>query len=150
MRGLYVEPSPSDYNVLFSTSRGGSLDQIRYYTPSTARGGSLFGILGRVIRKSIPFIKSIFLPEVSGFVSNVSNDVNSGVNIRDSLKKRGAQSGRNVVKRILKRATGGRKHIKKSRKKKPTKKRKSLKKNCRKPGRNKVSFRTKQDIFNSV
>ena len=46
-------------------TRGGGLNNVRIYQKC---GGSLFGILGGLFKRVIPFLRSILLPEVGNFV----------------------------------------------------------------------------------
>jgi len=147
MRGLYVAPTQTQFDSLFS-NRGGGLDDIRTYDPHQ-RGGSLFGIIGKLVRGAIPFLKNIFLPEIPDLVTGVTEDMNSGVRFKDSLKKRGIKTAINVGNRMVRKARGGRK-------KKPKKQcHKQIKKTAKtkKAKKKKVKFiakRTKADVFDGI
>lgn len=143
MRGVYLEPQPHDYDVLFSQRGGGvggSLAHINTYRPQIQRGGSIFGVLGRVIKRTIPFLKNIFFPEIPNFVNNVSSDLQTGMRFKDSVKRQGIRSAKNVGRRILKKARGGRKTKRSNRKTKKTTKKK----------KRKIVRRTRKDLFSSL
>ena len=120
MRGLYLSPTAQQYRTFFS-QRGAGLDNINVYR---ARGGSIIGLLGNVFRYSIPFLKNLFLPEVSNLMGNVANDINSGVKIKNSLKSRGMNSIKNIGRKLI----GAGKKKQKTRKKLSKKIKKNLKK----------------------
>ena len=143
MRGSYHTPTVEEFEYLFApANRGGSLRDIKIYKTPVAyqKGGSLFSFLGKLVRGSIPFLKSIILPEVGNFVSNVASNVNADNNIRQCLKKEGLKSLSNVGKRIINRGGGIRKKSSKS-KKKNTKKKKRV---CRKKSNKEVKY---NDVF---
>ena len=103
--GLYT-PTVSDFDGVFAdvgNSRAGSLNDIHIYN-RRRRGGSLFGVLGSVLKHSLPFLRSVILPELGGFVKNLTDDVSNNVPIKSSLKRNMMQSAKNVGKRI---ARGG-------------------------------------------
>ena len=133
MRGAYIAPSITHYDAIFRINRGGGLDDISIYQ----RGGSFIGILGKLARYTIPFLKSIILPEIPSFVSNISNDVSSGVKLKDSIKRRGINTISNMGVNVLRKARGGRR-VRKS--KSQTKRRKIKRK------RKKTQVK-KKDIF---
>ena len=87
MRVTYLPPSPHHFDGIFnphSTVRGGGLHDIRVYHQ---RGGSLFGVLGGLVRRALPFLKSIILPEVGNFVRGVRDNYNQNIPLRQSMKK---------------------------------------------------------------
>ena len=150
MRALYIPPNQTQFDSLFS-NRGSGISDIKVYNPHL-RGGSFLSVIGRIVRGAIPFLKNIFLPEIPSFINNVSDDMNSGMKLKDSLKRRSMDSALNVGDKIIKRARGGR--IK--RKKKNTK-RKNAKNKCKssknkqvtRKSRKKKMIRSKNDIFSS-
>ena len=91
--------------------RGGGLSDINIYksTRLYQRGGGIFSFLGRIIRGSIPILRNLLLPEVPNFFSNVRHDVNSGININESLKKQGIKSMKNVSEKAYNKLRGGEK-----------------------------------------
>ena len=117
MRVSYFTPLPQHYDAVFNFqennfSRGGGLQDISVYK---RRGGSLFGILRGVFKRSIPFLKRFILPEIGSLVKNVSHDVSQNIPLRDTLKANTLNSLKNVGSRIVRGA--GRK-VKKHRKRK--------------------------------
>jgi hypothetical protein len=117
MRGVYIPPAIEHFDTIFNSSRGGGINDIRVYNQPLQRGGSLFGVLGKIARYTIPFLKSIILPEIPSFVSNVSGDVRRGMRIRESLKNNSIRAAKNMGVRVLTKARGGtairKKHLKK-------------------------------------
>ena len=111
MRVAYIYPSASEFDIIFKNEdnfiKGGGLSDIKTYHQ---RGGSLFGILGRLLRNSIPFIKRIILPEVGTLAQNVTRDVSNGVPLRDTLKQSLKRSAINVGKRVVT-GRGGKKRL---------------------------------------
>lgn len=144
MRTFYRRPSEVHFDSLFS-SRGGGIGDIRTYDPHS-RGGSLFGVIGKLVRGAIPFLKNIFLPELPSFVNSMSEDLQSGVRFKDSLKRQGVRSGKNMVKRLITKARGGSKCGKK--KTKGVSKKKPSSKKTRK--KKKKVKRSKHDIFSKM
>ena len=143
MRVSYISPSTSQFDSLFSPSssfiKGGSLQDIVTYKPNhyNQRGGSIFGTIGKIVRSTIPFLKSIILPEFGQFTHNVTSDIADGIPIRKSLKKHGIDSLKNVGRTVIKKARGGGGARNKNKVTK-RKKRKKKKKMC---------VRMKNDIF---
>ena len=86
MRGIYNSPTAQDYS--FFSQRGAGLNNINV---CRAKGGSFIGLLDNVFRHSIPFLKSLFPPEFSNLVRSVASDINSDVNIENSLKLQGIE-----------------------------------------------------------
>ena len=97
--------------------RGGGSKSIQI---NQKRDGSLFGILGGLFKRDIPFLRSIILPEVGNFVKNGTHDISQKIHLRESLKKNVLSSARNIGLRIVR---DGGKH-----KTNPKRKRKSMKK----------------------
>ena len=154
MYGIIEKPTIAHYDNLFA--RGAGLSDINIYKPPTSiqRGGSLIGFLGRIIKSSMPFIRSIIMPEIPNFVSNIISDVNSGENIKSSLKKQSIRSAKNIGSRIINRGGGGkRRNIKKkrsqSKSRKVIKKKKNNKRTKKKPAKKTNNCRSKNDIFSS-
>ena len=132
MRVSYLSPSSSHFDVVFTPHqnavRGGGLRDIKVLKPYYYhRGGSLFGILGSIIKRSIPFLRNFILPEAGNFAMNVAKDMNENVPLKSSIKQNLVNSAKNVGKRVMR---GGKK--KKARKRltqrKNTKKRKAIRK----------------------
>ena len=132
MRVSYLPPTASHFDVVFTpyqnAGRGGSLRDIKVLKPYYyQRGGSLFGILGSIIKRSIPFLKNFILPEAGNFAMNLARDINENVPVKASIKRNLVNSVKNVGKKVMrggkKQKKGGRK---KSTKKKRPKKRKNL------------------------
>ena len=146
MRVQYIYPSVDLYDEAFKdiisqNSRGGSIDDIRVYKKPV--GGNLFGILAKVLQTSLPFVKRLVMPEVSGFANNFMNDMQQNVPIGQSLKKNLKTSAKNIGKRILR--GGARKKRKISSKRKKSK----IIKRPKKTRKRKHCSKTKSDIFNS-
>ena len=104
MRVSYFTPLPQHYDAVFNiqennVTRGGGLQDISVYK---RRGGSLFGILRGVFKRTIPFLKRFILPEVGGLVKNVTHDVSQSIPLRNSLKVNAMKSMKNVGSRIVK------------------------------------------------
>ena len=102
MRASFYTPTVADFDAVFADvghARGGSYNDIHIY--SRKRGGSLFGVLGRVLKSSIPFLRSVILPEFGGFVKNVTDDVSNNLPIKSSLKRNLMNSAKNVGKRVV-------------------------------------------------
>ena len=145
MRVQYIYPTVDLYDEAFKdiyskNARGGSLDEIRVYRKPV--GGSLFGVLAKVLQTSLPFVKRLVLPEVRGFANNFMSDMKQNVPIRESLKKNLKTSAKNIGKRILR---GG---ARKKRKKSIQKSSRVIKKPKRRRRKTHCSAKT-SDIFNS-
>ena len=146
MRVTYILPSSAHFDEVFTSPllRGGGIHDIKIYKPNYhSRGGSLFGILGGLIRKSLPFIKSIIAPEFGNFMKNVVEDVDNNVPLKSSVRKNIIKSSRNVGKRIIRGGGGSKKQIKR---KKINNKRKSNKKKS-KGKKNMKNDKYHSDIF---
>ena len=150
MRVSYYTPLPHHYDTVFNFqennfTRGGGLQDISVYK---RRGGSLFGILRGVFKRSIPFLKRYILPEIGSLVKNVSHDVSQNVPLRDTLKANTFNSLKNVGSRIVR---GAGQKVKKHRKRKfinTKKKKKSLPKKSKKQKKH-CAVKRKKDIFDS-
>ena len=70
-------------------------------------GGNLFGILGRSIKRAIPFIKSLILPELGNFTKNFTEDISQNIPPKQSIKSNLKKSVKNVGKKILRGGGGG-------------------------------------------
>lgn len=122
MRVPYIPPSENSYDLVFNEklydhTLGGGVNDIHVYRPV---GGSLFGVLGRLVQRAIPFLKSIILPEVGSFTNNVLNDLSRNAPVRESLRNNLKSSVKNIGKRVV----GG---AKTKKRKSFSKKKKSLK-----------------------
>ena len=82
-------------------------------------------MLGKVLKSSIPFLRNYILPEVGGFVKNMTSDVTNNVPIRNSVRRNLISSAQNIGKRIVR----GAGRVTKSKRVKKRKK-KSQKKSC--------------------
>ena len=102
MRSVYISPTASEFDKLFA--RGGA--DIQVYKSPKPRGGSLFGILTSVVRKSIPFLRRFILPEMPSLVNDIIDNTNPGENVKERMKRVGLNTLKRVGKRIMK---GGRK-----------------------------------------
>ena len=85
MRVTYLPPSALHYDNAFANQnviRGKGIQDIQVYHQ---RGGNLFGVLGGLVRRALPFLKRIVLPEVGNFVQNVSNDYAQNIPFKQTL-----------------------------------------------------------------
>ena len=100
MRVPYIEPSLVHFDTIFSPSNsvGGGINDINVYQQ---RGGSLFGVLGRVFKKALPFLKSLIFPEVGNFTKNIVDDMKQNVPFKQSVRKNVIKSGKNVGRKIM-------------------------------------------------
>ena len=169
--GLYT-PTVTDFDAVFADAvraRGGSLNDIHIY--SRKRGGSLFGVLACVLKQSVPFLRSVILPEFGGVVKNVTEDVSNNIPFKSSLKQNLTSSAKNIGKRIVRGGGargGGRrrrrgrvsgvKRLKRARasqnktvktRKKAGKRSSSKKSQTRRKNKKKCHPNMKNDIFNS-
>ena len=103
MRVPYVHPSSHHFDEAFGVSfRGGGVSDIKIHRNIyNQRGGSLFGILGRSIKRAIPFVKSLILPELGNFTKNVMDDISQNVSPKQSIKSNFKKSVKNVGKKII-------------------------------------------------
>ena len=130
MRVTYIHPSSSHYDSIFTSPlmRGGGVQDIKIYH---SRGGSIFGVLGGLLRKSLPFIKSIIAPEFGNFVQNMTDDVSRNIPLKKSMKANLLKSTKNLGKRIMRGAGRSKSTKKKKKTVKPKKKKKdSNNKSC--------------------
>ena len=146
MRVSYLPPTASHFDVVFTpyqnAGRGGSLRDIKVLKPYYyQRGGSLFGILGSIIKRSIPFLKNFILPEAGNFAMNLAKDINENVPVKTSIKQNLVDSVKNIGKKVMR---GGKKQ-KKGRKTKSSKKRARKKKKDFRKG--KCHAKNKKDVF---
>lgn len=147
MRVSYTPPQPHHFDVVFDLhpsqfGRGGGLNDIRIYQK---RGGSLFGILGGMFKRAIPFLKSIILPEIGNLVKNITHDISHNIPARQSFKNNVVTSVKNVGSRIVR---GGRRNSKSKKKVKSVKKKIVKKKRKKKIIRKNCGMKGK-DIFTS-
>ena len=149
MRVSFIAPLTHHFDDVFALQssrdiRGGGLSDIRIYQK---RGGSLFGILGGLFKRAIPFLRSILLPEVGNFVKNVTHDISQKIPSRESLKNNLLSSARNIGSRIVR---GGGKRKTKSKQKRKNNKKGVIKKNKKKKKKNKTHCGVKRkDVFSS-
>lgn len=107
MRVSYIPPGVLDFDRIFSPQnlRGGGLSDINVVKPYYYhnRGGSLFGILGNIIRRTIPFLTSYVLPEAGNFARNMADDYGR-IPLKKNVKRNLIKSMKNIGKRVM---TGG-------------------------------------------
>ena len=125
MRVSYIAPGASNFDDVFKAHhsgfslKGGGLRDIKTLRPDNyyMRGGSLFGILGNVFKRTIPFLTNFVLPEAGNFARNLLSDIGN-VPLKKNVKKNLIKSAKNIGKRVMNR--GGRliKKTKKTLKKK--------------------------------
>ena len=83
MRVSYIAPGVSQFDDVFKQNKlegllkGGGLREIKTTFPNNyhIRGGSLFGILGNVFKRTIPFLTIFILPEAGNFATNSISDI---------------------------------------------------------------------------
>ena len=143
MRVSYLPPTTSHFDVVFipyqNAGRGGSLRDIKVLKPYYyQRGGSLFGILGSIIKRSIPFLKNYILPEAGNFAMNLVKDINENVPVKASVKQNLVNSVKNVGKKVMR---GGKKNQKRRGKKKRVRKNKKVFR------KGKCHSKEKRDVF---
>ena len=145
MRVEYRLLSDHDFDSIFFNdgARGGGLSDISFYHP--VKGAGIFGVFGRLLRKAIPIIKSLIVPELPTFAKNFSDDYAKNNNLRSSLKRNLARSGKNIGKRVLGGARKKKSIVKNV--KKCKKRRKNSKNPLKKIDRTKSEKQC--DIFNS-
>ena len=108
MRVVFAPLSVREFDILLKEeealkiAKGGGLADISIFVPKTNRGGSIFQLLGNLVRSAAPFLMRAVAPEGLNFAKNVITDIGSGQNIRQTLKKRGIESLKQVGKNILK------------------------------------------------
>ena len=145
MRVTYLHPSSHHYDDVFGSKnevRGEGLQDIRVYNH---RGGSLFGVLGSLVRRSLPFLKRIILPEVGNFVRNVADDVGQNISFGQSMKNNALNSTKNIGKKIMR----GGKLVKKKRKKQNIRNKKMMKIKNKKKRKQRSIKSCNSDIFSS-
>ena len=119
MRVGYVQPSTSHFDQILANSfHGGGINDIRIYRHYN-KGGSIFGVLGAIAKKALPFLRGLILPEVGNFVKNITEDVSNNVPVKKSLKSNAAKSVKNVGRRIFTSKNKGKPVKKNNARKKP-------------------------------
>ena len=111
MRVLYRHLTENQFNHIFHpfNVRGGGLSDISFYEP---RGGGIFGVVGNLVRRVLPIIKSLLVPEFGSFANNFSNDYMQNNNFRESVKSNLIKSGKNIGRRVI----GGSRKVKSTKK----------------------------------
>ena len=124
MRTLYQVPSSEDYDEIFAIrQRGGGINDIKFYK---LRGGSIFNVLGSLVKRSIPFLTKYVLPEALSFSNNVANELGH-TPFRKNIKNNLAKSAKNIGRKILKGGRKAKNHLKKKKNINPQRKRKQPK-----------------------
>ena len=146
MRVPYFEPSVREYDRVFQNSpniSGGGLSDIRVFSQ---KGGSFLGVISSIMRRAIPFLRSMVLPEMGNMARNVAHDYGSrGTPLNQTLRENALSTGKNIARKILGGARKGKKKGKNAKKSlSQTKKRKKTTKT-----RAKTRCRPKGDIFES-
>ena len=146
MRVAYLSPASHHFDAVFDRNkliRGGSLDDIKIYQ---RRGGSFFGIIGNVVKRALPFLRRIILPEVGNLINNVTQDISQNVPLRQSVRKNVVTSAKNVRNRLMRGGAKKRKSVKKNSLK--TRKIKKQQKRKKKTGNTQCHSKKKSsDIF---
>ena len=150
MRVSYLPPTTSQFDVVFSSHpvsvRGGGLSDINVLKPEYYhRGGSLFGILGSIVKKTIPFLSNYILPEAKNFARNVASDMDQKLPFKKTIRKNLIKSAKNVGKRVM---YGGGKKTNKQKKSRNNNKKYKKKKVVRKRKSNKCHIKP-NDIFSN-
>ncbi len=141
MTRAFTPPTRAEYDLLFTQSKGGGLDDIRVFIPPhSRRGGGLFSVLSGFAKRAIPFLMRTVAPEALQMGKGLLTDVLEGKRLRESLRNRGVAAVKGVGERIVR---GGR--VMKKRKVGVGKKKKK-----RKPPTRQLKRKTcyKADIFN--
>lgn len=133
MRSRYIPPSASQFAYLFSSNgenkkiRGGSLDNIKTFQSPVyyQKGSGFISVLSNIFRRSVPFLKSIFLPSLADYGRDVANDYSRGVPLKKAAKSNALDAVKKLGSRII---NGGRKKRKRKNKRIKSKVVKSLKK----------------------
>jgi hypothetical protein len=132
----YQYPSSEDFLRLFSDGhnnvktydyRGGGIGDIRTFESPLyyQRGSGIFSVIASIARRTIPFLRNLFLPTVSDFANTVAQDYSKGTDFKTALKNRGMES---IGKLMNRRQGGGKRIVKQKRlaiKKNPKKKKKN-------------------------
>ena len=99
-----MSPGVLHFDSVFSPQHisGGGLSDInvlksQYYHK---RAGSLFGILGNIFRRTIPFLTNYVLPEAGNFARNVAQDYHN-LPLRKNLKRNVIKSVKNIGNKIM-------------------------------------------------
>ena len=118
MRVSYTAPDVNQFDIVFkpynASFSGAGLNDIKVFKPYY-RGGSLFGILGSLVKRSIPFLKNFIFPEAGNFVRNMANDMHGDIPFKTNIKRNLIRSAKNVGRNLIqggkrvKRALTGRK-----------------------------------------
>jgi len=85
------------------------MSDIKTYQPKfyLQRGGSILGTISRLFQNSIPFLKSIILPEFGNFTKNVTSDYAEGAPLKSTLRRQGINSVKNIGRNVIKKVRGG-------------------------------------------
>jgi hypothetical protein len=120
MRVIYIAPRTEDFSVLFTKPayRGGGSDEIQAFNSPVfyQRGSGLFSVIGSLLRRSIPFLRSVFLPTVADVGRNIAKKYSEGMSFREAAKQEAMTGAKDLGARVLK---GGRKRRKKTSSQKP-------------------------------
>ena len=104
MRVSYIPPGAVHFDRVFTPHNvtGGALSDINVLKPHYYhnRGGSLFGILGNIVRRSIPFLTNYVLPEAGNFARNIAGDYGN-IPLRKNVKRNLMKSVKNIGKKIM-------------------------------------------------
>ena len=113
MRVSYIAPGVSHFDDVFKShhwgglQRGGGLKDIKTLKSHNyhMRAGLLFGILGNVFRRTIPFLTNYVLPEAGNFARNLLSDIGN-VPMKKNVKRNLIKSAKNIGKRVMNRGGG--------------------------------------------
>ena len=103
MRIPYNPPSEGEFDNIFAFStRGSGLQDIRVYHPGNrGRGGGIFSLLGNIARSAYPILKRLLIPELGNIAKGISEDISTGLPLRQSFKNNIRRSGKNIINRVL-------------------------------------------------
>ena len=107
MRVIFSQPTEYEFKRLLSANTvirnnyGGSLSDIRIFTPTLRRRGG--GFFADIAKKVLPFLVKNVTPAAKEFGASVIKDVLlDNKPIRNSIRKRGVNALKNVGRSILK------------------------------------------------
>lgn len=144
MRTPYIPPSSKEFDLIFLNRErliGGGIGDIKSFSSPVyhQRGSNLFSFIGRMAQKTIPFLKKYLLPIAGDMISGLSHDVSNDKNLKESFKRRGADSIKNLTERVYK--GRGKKKIKS----KVKKRKRKIKLTLKEPRKRKCNS---TDVFN--
>lgn len=106
MRVLFAPPSEAELKKLFLSDpllrRGAGFEDISVFYPGRRRGSGIFSTISGIARKVLPFLFNAAKPSVNEFGRSVLSDmVNNGLPLKESLKRNGIRALKTTGQRIL-------------------------------------------------